>query len=235
MALDISIIGDSAAPYAYIGATSRAIGSIIPDVTIEEDHEDVLEITQHPVETGAKISDHASRQPARVDIHVGFSNSSAQSEGYVQSVYEMFLALQRAREPFSVSTGKRNYSSMLINNLVVTTDSSREYSLDVVVTLREVIIASTQTTGGANSNAPAATTPTRNDGLQNPGNPTTFPPYTTLRATGDYQPNIGNIPFPTAIDNPWGQTGDPALGSLGGVGAPVSSPFGQIDYTPFRQ
>jgi hypothetical protein len=44
---------------------SRKIGVIIPDVVVSEKHSDTLEITEHPVETGAAISDHAYKRPAK--------------------------------------------------------------------------------------------------------------------------------------------------------------------------
>jgi len=50
-------------------------------VTIEEVHTDELEITDHPVESGAAISDHAFKHPAEVTIRMGWSNSSASSGG----------------------------------------------------------------------------------------------------------------------------------------------------------
>ena len=37
----------------------RSIGGFTADVTIEERHEDSLVVTQHPVETGSSIADHA--------------------------------------------------------------------------------------------------------------------------------------------------------------------------------
>ena len=40
---------------------SRRIGLIVPSVVISEKHNDTLEITEHPVEVGAAISDHAYR------------------------------------------------------------------------------------------------------------------------------------------------------------------------------
>ena len=36
---------------------SRRIGLIVPSVVISEKHDDSLEITEHPVEVGAAISD----------------------------------------------------------------------------------------------------------------------------------------------------------------------------------
>lgn len=47
----------------------------IPDATIEEVHNDELEITDHPVEQGASISDHAFKRPPDVVITAGWSDS----------------------------------------------------------------------------------------------------------------------------------------------------------------
>lgn len=124
----------------------RAIGTIIPDVTLEELHRDELAITAHSVETGAAISDHAFKLPASVEMRCGFSNSTAQTEGYVQLIYEEFLALQSSRQPFDVSTGKRSYTNMLIRSLQVTTDPQSEYALNCSVVLQEVLLTSTSET-----------------------------------------------------------------------------------------
>ncbi|MGO9421377.1 phage baseplate protein [Roseiarcus sp.] len=45
-----------------------SIGGIIPDVTIEELHHDRAVITQHPVETGNRVSDHMFFNPATVEM-----------------------------------------------------------------------------------------------------------------------------------------------------------------------
>ena len=50
---------------------------ILADVVIEEQHTDNLEVTQHPVERGANISDHAYKTPAVVTLYLGWSLSKA--------------------------------------------------------------------------------------------------------------------------------------------------------------
>lgn len=136
----------------------RSIAGFIADVTIEERHEDALAITSHPVERGSSISDHAYRQPSKLTIRCGWSNSSmhiadALSSGnilglfdpdYVRTVYDNFLALQRSRQLFDVVTGKRTYSNMLIARLVVTTDDKSENSLMMICECQEIIMADTQ-------------------------------------------------------------------------------------------
>lgn len=143
------LIGDVASSFASIISANRSIGGIIANVTVEEVHRDEMMITQHPVETGSPVSDHAFVQPPTVEIHAGFSNSSARSEGYVQEIYAAFLALQKSANPFSVVTGKRNYSSMLARNISVKTNEAAEFSLDITVVCQYVAI----TKGGTTNNS----------------------------------------------------------------------------------
>lgn len=161
--------------FALISTSNRAIGTFIPDVVIEEVHRDSLIITQHPVEKGAAITDHAFLRPAEVDIRCGFSASSHFDVGYPRIVYEAMRRLQATRRPFAVYTGKRVYRDMLIADLGVTTEARTENVLAVAVRLQQIIIVSTQTTGtGTNTTQPGAGqdkqgTPQSTDGVQNKG------------------------------------------------------------------
>lgn len=151
----------------------RNIGGFVADVTIREKHEDVLSITRHPVERGSPITDHAFREPSQLTVTVGWSNSSIRALAnpyYVRMVYAQFLALQSSREPFTVNTGKRIYTNMLIERLSVETDEKTENALIMDVSLREVIIADTQTVTTApveNMANPQATSPLTNRGAVN--------------------------------------------------------------------
>ena len=145
----------------------RNIGGFVADVTIEEQHVDRMVITKHPVEQGAAITDHAYKEPAKVTIRAGFSNSSPNALGnpsYVSTIYSSFLALQASRQLFDIVTGKRSYTNMLIASLIETTDIAHENAMMLVVECEEVIIATTQTVSVgssanmANPQANAATT-----------------------------------------------------------------------------
>lgn len=127
----------------------RAIGTIIPHVVAEEENADETVVTDHPVERGAPVSDHAYMAPRMVQMKCAWSNSSqfaTLGEGFIDQVYAELQALQNAREPFALVTGKRSYPSMLIQSLSVSTDVSSENALSVVARFREVIIVSTTTT-----------------------------------------------------------------------------------------
>jgi hypothetical protein len=70
---------------------TRRIGTIIPDVTIEEQHSDRLQVTQHPVARGSPISDHAFKLPATVVMRLGWTNANPIGAG-VQGFMEGGLA-----------------------------------------------------------------------------------------------------------------------------------------------
>lgn len=48
---------------------------IVPDATIEEVHSDEMEITDHPVEQGTTISDHAFNRPSELIVTAAWSDS----------------------------------------------------------------------------------------------------------------------------------------------------------------
>lgn len=152
----------------------RAIGTIIPDVVAEEVMTDDLAITEHPIEEGAPISDHAYKRPAEVMLRCGWSDSSAMQPGYVNQVYAELLALQASRRPFTLFTGKRVFPNMLIRSLGVQNDARFEHSLMVTARLQQVIIVSTAAVGVPPASAqatPQSTAPTQQNGPVTPVQP----------------------------------------------------------------
>ncbi|ARP90327.1 hypothetical protein CAL14_08530 [Bordetella genomosp. 9] len=132
--------------------TPRALGEIIPQVAIEEVHRDEVAITDHPVEQGAAISDHAFKMPAELIIRYGWSESRdifdiIQDGGLVSvdDVYRRLLEMQEMRQPFDVITKRRAYKNMLIRSLQVTTDQRTNNILMVQAALRQVIIVQVTT------------------------------------------------------------------------------------------
>jgi hypothetical protein len=126
--------------FALIFRSSTAIADIIPDVTVENVYEDRLQITQHPVEGGATVSDHAFLQPKVIDLKVGWADGKAGYVGASRDAYEAVLALQAEREPFDVSTGKRLYSNMLVAGVTVADDVKAKYTVLASVRCQEVRI-----------------------------------------------------------------------------------------------
>lgn len=155
----------------------RYIGSVFPDVVMEEDATDELEITKQPVEQATQqsgtITDHAWKHPARLTLRIGFSNSSPQAGGdpeYATDQYNALLAMQVSLQPQAVQTGKRNYPAMLLTSVNQITDETSEMSLMAVVALEQLIIVTTATTQIPNANQanPQNTGAVQNQGTVQP-------------------------------------------------------------------
>lgn len=160
---------------------SRRVGIFVPDVVVSEKHVDALEITEHPVEFGASINDHAYKRASDITMECGFAGGGSILDFVNLSgiglrvgesprdIYQQLLDLQESRVPFDVVTGKRTYSNMLIRAIEVTTDRTSENVLSCVLTLREVIMTDTQSitvADKANMQEGVSTAPVQNTGMK---------------------------------------------------------------------
>lgn len=168
----------------------RQIGKIKAQVTIRESHREETQITDHPVEQGAMITDHAFELPSEVILECAWSNSPSKANpvdgtiaaakdlvtgntrDQVRSVYEDLLKLKAARDPVDVYTGKKLYRNMLVKSLAMSNDDANENALFVTVTMRQVLLVSTRTVSGiappARQAQPALTNPPTDAGTQAP-------------------------------------------------------------------
>lgn len=96
------------------------------DAVISSGHEQELRTTDHPVQTGASISDHAYVMPSRLILDIGMSDVmdayfspstwvGASSKSV--SAYQTMLQLSFARIPLTVTTRLRTYTNMLLRAL----------------------------------------------------------------------------------------------------------------------
>jgi len=63
-------------PIAGLFAQPRKIDTIIPDVTIEENFTDRVQVTQHPVGSTSPIHDHAFLLPRTISMRCGWTNAA---------------------------------------------------------------------------------------------------------------------------------------------------------------
>jgi hypothetical protein len=141
--LDLSGAGQNQRVGQRSDAPRRRIENFEAECTVTEEHSDELTITEHPVEYGAAINDHAFKRPSEVRVRIGWT--AAYTGGDVRTIYEQLLALQGSRQPFEVFTGKRAYRNMLVASLTTQTNSGLEYTFLADVVLRQIILVSTQT------------------------------------------------------------------------------------------
>ena len=144
--------------YALISRRSQHISTIIPDCVVEETHDDRLQITTHPVESGAEVADHAYKQNMTIEMRIAFSDSSHHGTrdqkgkaigqvGGAREKYEKLVQLQSTREPFTVATSKRVYRNMLVAGIVEVNDARSRYTTPITLRLQEVRITDVRMSG----------------------------------------------------------------------------------------
>ena len=170
------------------------VGGIEVPATLEEVFTDSLQITDHPIELGAAITDHAYKRPIELVMRCGFSNSSLDNliraaaslldsgsmsrSTSVDDLYSQFLALQASLVPFTVITSRRKFDNMLITSLATTTDARTSNALFLTVNMRQVFIVQTQVTTmppRANQALPMNTDAMAGRGVVNPASVVTSP------------------------------------------------------------
>jgi len=143
----------------YLSNTSELVyvktnlGGLFFDAFLRLEHTSSLTITEHPVEIGAAVTDHAYLNPAILVMEIGMSDVSASlvegqfEGGWSRSAraFEILQEMQRNRVPVQVVTRLKTYQNMLIETIAVPDDHTTLYGLRATVTLREVFMAQTKT------------------------------------------------------------------------------------------
>lgn len=118
---------------------SPMIGPVPIGVILREQHQSSLGITEQPIETGAKITDHAYVEPKRLDID--FADLDA------AGTWNALVRFQESREPFTIVSGLYVYTNMLIRDLTADREPGTARILSGRANLQEAIIVSTARTG----------------------------------------------------------------------------------------
>lgn len=135
------------------GAIIHSVGGLVFDATFKESHEDTSTVTDNPVETGVSISDHMYRNPRKLTITAGVSNTPVHEDDIerfnsnisrVAEAWKQLRDLKNAAEPFDVQTGLDLYTNMVCTSLKTEQDKDTGQVLHFDAELREVIIVNTQ-------------------------------------------------------------------------------------------
>ena len=119
----------------------RAIGQFTATVTIEENSTDIFKITQHPIQSGSAVNDHAFLESPKLELRIAWGQSLTP----LSETYQNLLNLQKSREPFVVVTGKRKYENMLFEKLGVVTNKDTENVLMIYASLIQITIVTVET------------------------------------------------------------------------------------------
>jgi hypothetical protein len=129
------------------------VGGWFFDAFLRMDHTSKLKITEHPVQTGAAITDHAFLEPAILNMEIGMTDVAESiipgqfTGGWSRSVtaYQLLLELQKQRIPVQILTRLKLYKNMLIEVISVPDDYKTLYGLKATVAFREILIAQVTT------------------------------------------------------------------------------------------
>jgi hypothetical protein len=165
-----------------IGATlATGPTRYIFDCVILADHEQRLRKTEHPVQTGAAISDHAFIEPATLTLDVGMSDAmdayiptfTGQNQSKSVSAYQTLLLLMFSRIPLTITTRLRTYSNMMVEHIHPQESFKTYGGLRMRVEFGEIFRADVQST-------PVSARP-QDTQLNNQGSVTPTPPTNAQR------------------------------------------------------
>ena len=163
-----------------LGGSGSTQTTYVFDAVLDLEHEQRLEKTHHPVQTGADISSHAYLMPARLVMYVGMSDAmdaysngqnNANSAGSASpdtvapftgasssksvNAYQTIISLQTARQPLTVTTRLRTYTNMMVTAVSPREDYKTITGLRMRVEFEQIFMATTMSSGSATAAQPA--------------------------------------------------------------------------------
>lgn len=125
---------------------SPSFGRFSFDAVFRADHMSSVTVTQHPVQTGASVSDHAYSEPDEVTLEIGMSDAAV-SAGTNHSVnaYAQLRAIMSKREPVTLVTRLHSYKNMVITSMSAPDDYMTMNALKATIYFRQIEMVSVST------------------------------------------------------------------------------------------
>lgn len=126
------------------------IGGIECDALVHHELAMEAEIPDYPVEEGYSVQDTMILKPRTLSLTVIVTNTpitfrSHASPGRVQEVAARFQELYQSRQLIAVTSAKGSFQNMGVTNLSLPYDVSTKTSLEIPITLKEVLTTTAQT------------------------------------------------------------------------------------------
>jgi hypothetical protein len=117
------------------------------DAVIRAEHSQDLEITRHPVQDKANISDHAYLLPVHIMLEIGMSDAMDRyaptdySSDFSKSVsaYKEFADLQKNRTRVSLTTRLATFDNLLIKSIRPVEDHTTKFALKATILFEQII------------------------------------------------------------------------------------------------
>lgn len=124
------------------------IDGLIIDAEVSSDHTFEAEVTDHPVEKGADVTDHNRPRPIVVTVEgivsatpLGTLRTSREGTDPPADALAVLQQIRDDREPVKISTSLQDYENMMMQRLQITKDASTGRALRFSATFKQVIIA----------------------------------------------------------------------------------------------
>lgn len=133
--------------------TLAKIGAIELDCSISESHTSEVEVTEHPVEVGSAVSDHARRKPLGLTIEGMITDTPVdddlrienKAEGFqrgkvhrAKDAYQDLCALRDAGEAVTIVTALHTYKNMVLTSLAIPRNSDTGEALRFTAQFKEI-------------------------------------------------------------------------------------------------
>jgi len=136
-------------PPRLVGSSLKTIDDQIMtfDAMITENPSFTAELTSHPVEDGADVTDHFRRNPDKLTMVVFITNTPIlpEQQGIPDRDIQIFEDLLRdiwaVGEPLTVITGLRTYENMVLLEVSTTRDPSTGQALSINLNFQEIVFA----------------------------------------------------------------------------------------------
>lgn len=124
------------------------------DASITENFNKTAQVTDHPVEDGADVTDHIRRLPEEIEIRGWVSNDpilflaslriGPAPRNRAEDAYEELRRIMDEGQLVRVVTQLRNFENMALTSISVSRDKDTGRILDATIGLREIVIATTE-------------------------------------------------------------------------------------------
>ena len=114
------------------------LGELVFDVIVEEEIDDMSEITNKPIEQGGTVSDHVQKQPTYLNLQGAYTGTDAPEQ--LQKLLKMYYG----GKPYKY-VGRNAYDNVVIKKLRRRHNRDNRLGFDFEMTLQRVDIAKAET------------------------------------------------------------------------------------------
>ena len=122
---------------------SPTCGQFFFDAVFSTEHRSNVTVTEHPVQVGAPISDHAYQEPDEVTLEIGMSDvMTGVGSDHSVNAYNTLRQIMSLREPVKLVTRLWTYQNMVLTSISAPDDQTTMYGLKATIMFKSVNIVS---------------------------------------------------------------------------------------------